>query len=65
MKTLHEKGYVTPATSSQICDGAAFVLICNEAGLKKLGLAPKARIISLAVCGDDPVTGSLLGFFAG
>lgn len=55
MKTLSEKGYITAATSSQICDGAAFVLICNEVGLKKLGLKPKAKIISLAVCGDDPV----------
>lgn len=46
---------VTAASASQICDGAAAVLICNDAGLKKLGLKPRARIIEMAVCGCDPV----------
>jgi len=55
LKTLHKKGFITPGTSSQICDGAAFVLICNEEGLKKLGMKPKAKIVSLAVVGEDPV----------
>jgi len=49
------KGLITAALSSQICDGAAALLICNEAGLRKLGLRPKARIVALAVCGADPV----------
>lgn len=50
------KGLVSAATSSQICDGAAAILICNEAGLKKLGVKPRAKIISLALAGTDPVT---------
>jgi len=48
-------GRITAATSSQICDGASAILICNEAGLKKLGLRPRARVVALALAGDDPV----------
>ncbi len=48
-------GLITAGTSSQICDGAAFVLIMNEKGLKKSGLKPRAKIVSLALAGDDPV----------
>ena len=46
---------ITAGLSSQICDGAAAVLICNENGLRKLGVEPRARIVSLAVVGSDPV----------
>jgi len=53
---LKEGGRITAATSSQICDGASAILICNEAGLKKLGVKPRARIISLALAGTDPIT---------
>eukprot|EP00928_Gymnodinium_smaydae_P081295 TRINITY_DN64844_c0_g1_i1.p1 TRINITY_DN64844_c0_g1~~TRINITY_DN64844_c0_g1_i1.p1 ORF type:complete len:413 (-),score=95.17 TRINITY_DN64844_c0_g1_i1:246-1484(-) len=55
LKPMFQNGRITPATSSQICDGAAAILICNEAGLKKLGLRPRAKITSLAVVGHDPV----------
>ena len=48
-------GVITAGTSSQIADGAAAVLICNEAGLAKLGLSPRAKIVSLALAGTDPV----------
>lgn len=48
-------GIITAGLASQICDGAAALLICNEAGLKKLGLRPRARIVSLALAGADPV----------
>lgn len=48
-------GRITAGTASQICDGASAMLICNEAGLKKLGLRPRARIVALALAGDDPV----------
>ncbi len=34
---------------------ASAILICNEHGLKKLGLKPRARIVALSVAGDDPV----------
>lgn len=59
MKSVTSKGKmsgrVTAGTSSQICDGSAAMLICNEEGLKKLGLKPKAKIISLTLAGSDPV----------
>merc|ERR1712070_225389 len=55
LATMHEKEFHTPGTSSQICDGASMMLLCNEEGLKKLGVKPLARVVSLAVCGDDPV----------
>jgi acetyl-CoA C-acetyltransferase len=52
---LVEGGLLTAATSSQICDGAAAVLVANERGLKAAGLVPRARIHTLSVVGDDPV----------
>ncbi len=55
VKLLLEGGRLTAATSSQICDGASGVLVVNEAGLKKLGVDPIARIHSLTVIGEDPV----------
>lgn len=55
LKALNKNGRLTAATSSQICDGAAAVLVCNENGLKKLGLRPRAKVVSLAVVGSDPV----------
>jgi acetyl-CoA acetyltransferase len=38
----------------QVTDGASAVLVVNEKGLKKLGLAPRARIVAMALAGDDP-----------
>jgi acetyl-CoA C-acetyltransferase len=55
VKLLREGGKITAATSSQICDGASGVMICNEAGLKKLGVKPIARIHHMTVIGGDPV----------
>ncbi len=55
VKLLREGGRITAATSSQICDGASGVMICNEAGLKKLGVKPIARIHHMTVIGGDPV----------
>jgi len=55
LKTLDPKGIITAATSSQICDGAAAVLICNENGLKKLGLRPRAKIVAQGQAGTDPI----------
>jgi len=54
LKTLREDGRVTAATSSQICDGASAMLVVNEAGLKKVGVEPLARIHNLTVLGGDP-----------
>merc|ERR1711908_153795 len=55
LKPMYKNGIITPATSSQICDGAAAVMVCNEDGLKKLGIRPKAKIAALTVVGADPV----------
>jgi len=55
LKTLAKDGIITAATSSQICDGAAAMLICNENGLRKLGLKPRAKIYEMALAGSDPV----------
>ena len=50
------EGRITAGNASQVSDGSAAVLICNEAGLKKLGVEPLAIVRSLALAGDDPVT---------
>jgi len=55
VKTIQEGGRLTAATSSQICDGAAGLLIANERGLKALGATPLARIHGMTVTGGDPV----------
>ncbi|MBI3452701.1 MAG: thiolase family protein, partial [Rhodospirillales bacterium] len=49
-----EKGTVTAGTSSPISDGAAATLICSEDYAKKNGIAPLARIKSIAVAGCAP-----------
>lgn len=57
VKLLQEGGRHTAATASQICDGAAALLVVNERGLKLLGAAakPLARIHQMTVLGHDPV----------
>jgi len=50
-----EGGRITAALASQVTDGASAVLVCNEAGLRKLGLKPRAKIVSVALAGDDPI----------
>jgi acetyl-CoA acetyltransferase family protein len=47
-------GVVTAATSSQISDGAAALLIMSEAKAKALGLRPRARFVAIALAGVDP-----------
>jgi acetyl-CoA C-acetyltransferase len=55
VKLLTEGGTVTAATSSQICDGASGVMVVNEAGLKRLGVEPIARVHHMTVTAGDPV----------
>jgi acetyl-CoA C-acetyltransferase len=55
VRTLQDGGVITAANSSQICDGAAAVLIVNEAALKAHGLTPLARIVNLTVTAGDPI----------
>jgi len=55
VKLLQEGGSITAANASQICDGAAAVMIVNENGLKRLGVEPIARVHQMTVLGHDPV----------
>ena len=52
---LDPDGMISAANASQICDGAAGVLVVSEAALKKYNLTPKARIVNLTVTAGDPV----------
>lgn len=47
-------GTVTAGNSSGINDGAAAMLLASEAAVKKYGLQPIAKIVSMAVAGVDP-----------
>jgi acetyl-CoA acyltransferase len=49
-------GVVTAGNSSQISDGAAAVLIATREKAEELGLRPRARFVSFALAGTDPVT---------
>jgi acetyl-CoA C-acetyltransferase len=55
VRTLQDGGVITAANSSQICDGAAAVLVVNDAALKAHGLTPLARIVNLTVTAGDPI----------
>jgi acetyl-CoA C-acetyltransferase len=55
VKPLQEGGRISAANASQICDGAAGLLVASEAALKTHGLVPMARIVNLTVTGGDPV----------
>ena len=55
LKTVTEGGVITAGNASQITDGAAAVMICNDAGLKKIQSSPRAEVVSIPVVGDDPV----------
>jgi acetyl-CoA acetyltransferase family protein len=48
------EGKVTAGSSSQICDGAAAVLVASEAACSRLGLEPRARFVSFGLAGVDP-----------
>jgi acetyl-CoA C-acetyltransferase len=47
-------GSVTAGNSSGITDGAAAVVVLSEAGLKRFGTAPQARIVDYEICGVAP-----------
>jgi len=47
-------GTVTPGNSSQITDGAAWMLLASEEALKKHGLEPIGRIVDSEWAGLDP-----------
>jgi acetyl-CoA acetyltransferase family protein len=47
-------GKVTAGNSSQICDGAAAVLIASEEACGRLGVQPRARFVAFGLAGVDP-----------
>ena len=47
-------GSVTAGNSSQMSDGAAFVLVMSEALVKELNLEPIARLVNYAAAGVEP-----------
>lgn len=49
-----EKGSVTAGNSSQMSDGAAFVMVMSEEMVKELNLEPIARLVSYAAVGVEP-----------
>jgi len=48
-------GVIHAGNSSGIVDGAAVVVLTSQKKAKQLGLKPRARIVSTAVAGSDPV----------
>jgi acetyl-CoA acetyltransferase family protein len=47
-------GRVTAGSSSQICDGAAAMLLASERRATELGLTPRGRFVSFGLAGVDP-----------
>jgi acetyl-CoA acetyltransferase family protein len=50
-----EGGLIHAGNSSGIVDGAAAVLVMSKARARSLRLKPRAKIVSMAVAGSDPV----------
>lgn len=51
-----EDGVVTAGNSSQITDGASAILIMSREKADELGMTPRARFVSFALVGTDPIT---------
>jgi 3-oxoadipyl-CoA thiolase len=47
-------GTVTPGNASGVNDGAAALLLANEAAARRFGLTPMARVLGMAVAGVPP-----------
>ena len=52
--SFRQDGRVTAGNSSQICDGAAAVLLMSRDAADRYGLRPRARIRAVATVGSDP-----------
>src|SRR5690606_14219108 len=55
LQPLREGWALTAAVASQISVGASALLIASERAVAEHGLTPLARIVQLALAGDDPV----------
>ena len=51
---FHVEGTVTAGNSSQMSDGAAAVLVMEEAAARSAGLSPLARVVAYATAGVEP-----------
>jgi acetyl-CoA C-acetyltransferase len=49
-----KEGTVTAGNSSGLNDGAGAMLLASESAVKKYGLKPMARVVSMAIAGVDP-----------
>ena len=49
-----KEGTVTAGNSSGINDGAAAMMLASESAIKKYGLQPLAKVVSMAVAGVEP-----------
>ncbi len=49
-----KEGTVTAGNAAGINDGAAAMLLASESAVKRFGLQPMARVVSMAVAGVDP-----------
>ena len=56
---VKEGGTVTAGNSSSINDGAVALLMASEAGIKRHGLTPRARVLGMATVGLEP---RIMGF---
>ena len=52
-------GTVTAGNASGVNDGAAALILASEAGMKRHGLTPRARVVSMATAGVPP---RIMGF---
>ena len=52
--SFREEGKLTAGNSSQISDGAAVLLLMSADAVKRLGVKPRAKIVSFATVGSDP-----------
>ena len=55
LQPLRPGGRITAATSSQVSDGAAALLLASEAAVRRFDLRPRARVHAMALAGADPV----------
>jgi 3-oxoadipyl-CoA thiolase len=51
---VKEGGTVTAGNASGVNDGACALLLASEAGMKRHGLRPRARVLAMAVAGVAP-----------
>ena len=51
---FRDGGIVTPANSSGVTDGAAFIVVAERGAAERAGATPRARIVDYAIAGVPP-----------